>query len=87
MKVGKGSLNASKVLINPSANNQTATPQMMIPNTKSDNEQVIDVGTSIEMVAMKGSSQRVKQLKQRGKAFGYPTNEDHKTIYGANHQD
>lgn len=87
MKVGKGSLNASKVLINPTANNQIANPQMMISNTKSDNEQVLDVATSIEMVATKGASQRAKQVKQRGKAFGYPTNEDQKTIYGVNHLD
>ena len=60
---------------------------MMISNTKSDNEQVIDVATSIEMVATKGTSQRAKQMKQRGKAFGYPSNEDHKTIYGVTHQD
>jgi hypothetical protein len=60
VKVGKGNLNASKVLINPTANTQIANPQMIISNTKSDNEQVIDVATSIEMVATKGNSQRAK---------------------------
>lgn len=60
MKVGKGNLNASKVLANPTANTQIANPQMIISNTKSDNEQVIDVATSIEMVATKGNSQRAK---------------------------
>lgn len=60
---------------------------MMISNTKTDSDNVIDVATSIEMVALKGASQRAKQVRQRGKAFGYPANEDHKTIYGVNHQD